>query len=250
MRKFILLWIAWGLSACVPVVTSTPLPTSTSTPPPSPTATVDWFPVTETPTLIPVQMTTPIPQILPILGEIIFSDDFSSPGGWLIEDTQRGSINVNGNELNLVIKEPGTFLYSVLEEPKFADFYVEITARPSLCAGKDEYGLMFRAAKNSTYYRYSLSCDGEVRLDRIIGGVAFSLQTWLPSTSVPSAAPSESRLGVWAVGGEFRFYINGELQFTVSDNQIAQGSLGVFARSTGENAVTISFADLVVRETE
>jgi len=250
MRKLIFLWIALGLSACVSVVMPTPLPTSPPTLSPSLTATVEWFPATETPTLFPVEITTPIPQISPNLGEIIFSEDFSSAHGWTVEDTNRGSINVKNYEINLIINEPKAFLYSVSEEAQFTDFYVEIIARPSLCSGKDEYGLMFRATKNITYYRYSLSCDGEVRLDRIIGGVAFSPQSWLPSASVPSAAPSESRLGVWAVGDEFHFFINGEKQFTITDNQITKGSFGVFARSAGENAVTVSFTDLLVHEIE
>jgi len=138
----------------------------------------------------------------------------------------------------------------VLEGALFTDFYVEITARTNLCVGKDEYGLMFRAARNVSYYRYSLSCDGEVRLDRILNGVAFSPQDWLPSASVPTAAPGESRLGVWAKNSELHFFINGDYQFSVIDDQIALGSFGVFARSVGENAVTVSFTDLIVRDIE
>ncbi len=250
MKKLVFFLITLGLSACVSVVTPTPLPTSTPTPSISPTPTVEWFPSTATLKPAPVQASTPSPTLYTGLGKIIFSEDFGSPGEWLLENSARGSVSVNSGELNLIINEPGVFLYSVLEEPQFSDFYIEITARPSLCAGKDEYGLMFRAAKNISYYRYSLSCDGEVRLDRLIGGGAFSPQAWQPSASVPSAAPSESRLGVWAKGDEFRFFINGELQFTVTDDQIAKGSFGVFARSAGENAVTVSFTDLVVREIE
>jgi predicted membrane-bound spermidine synthase len=52
---------------------------------------------------------------------------------------------------------------------------------------------------------------------------------------------------VWANGKEMRFYINGELQFSVKDPSLSAGSLGVFIRSAGDNAVTVSFADLVVR---
>ncbi len=250
MKKLVLLLVALGVSACISVVTPTPLPTSSPTVTPSPTVTVQWFPPTETLRPAPPQMKTPSPTKSKNLGEIIFSDDFSSPGEWLRDDARGGSVSVGEGELTLVINEPGAFLYSVLEQPRLADFYVEITVRPSLCAGKDEYGLMFRASKNITYYRYSLSCDGEVRLDRLVGGGAFSPQAWMPSASVPSAAPSESRLGVWAKGSELRFFINDELQFIVNDSEIRSGAFGVFARSAGDNAVTVSFADLVVRKIE
>jgi len=68
------------------------------------------------------------------------------------------------------------------------------------------------------------------------------------SGAVPPGAPSSSRLGVWAEGKEMRFYINNEFQFSVSDPSLVSGTIGVFIRSAGENAVTVSFSDLVVRE--
>lgn len=213
-------------------------------------ATVEWFPPTETPTPASFQGLTPTPEFMRGVGEIIFRDDFSSQDAWSLGSSSGGRVSINNHEINLVINTPGVFLYSVLEDALFTNFYVEVTAKPTLCVGKDEYGLMFRAARNITYYRYSLSCDGEVRLDRILSGTAFSPQDWIPSASVPSAAPSESRLGVWAKNDELHFFVNGDYQFTVIDDQIAFGSFGVFARSVGKKAVTISFQDLVVREVE
>jgi hypothetical protein len=44
------------------------------------------------------------------------------------------------------------------------------------------------------------------------------------------------------------FFVNDEFQFSVSDRIHPSGFLGVFARSTGENAVTVSFSDLVVHQ--
>jgi hypothetical protein len=45
-----------------------------------------------------------------------------------------------------------------------------------------------------------------------------------------------------------RFYVNGEYLFTVSDPSLRSGGLGVFARSNGENDLTVSFSDLVIRQ--
>jgi hypothetical protein len=173
-------------------------------------------------------------------------DDFTANRGWTIPVSSRGEINIENGELNIILQEPNTFLYSALEEEVFTDFYAEITASPSLCSGKDQYGFMFRAVDR--YYRYALSCDGQVRLDLILSQSAVSLQPWMVSACVPSGAPSEVRLGVWAVGSEFRLFIDGVHQFSVTDEEIDRGSLGVFARSAGDTAVTVSFSDLVVRE--
>jgi hypothetical protein len=72
----------------------------------------------------------------------------------------------------------------------------------------------------------------------------------LPAASgdVPPGAPGEVRIGLWVSGTEMRVFLNGHYQFTVSDPLFASGTLGVFARSGGENAVTITFSDLVVNE--
>jgi hypothetical protein len=43
-----------------------------------------------------------------------------------------------------------------------------------------------------------------------------------------------------------RFFINDEFQFSINDRILATGLIGVFARSGGETAVTVSFSDLVV----
>ena len=229
-------------------VTPTPSPSITTIPTGTPTATVEWFPATSTPTPLPTRTITPPRDEDLKKGGLLYRDAFDTEQGWFIPDTGRGSVNISGGELNIIINESPAFLYSVVEDQLFSGLYAEITASPSLCTGKDEFGLMIRAERNQRYYRYSLSCDGYVRLDRILGQQVLSLQPWIRSASVPTAAPSQVRLVVWAVDGELRLYIDGEHQFTVQDEEIRSGSIGVFARAVGETAVTVSFSDLVVHE--
>jgi hypothetical protein len=119
---------------------------------------------------------------------------------------------------------------------------------PSLCKGEDEYGLLLRVTPALDFYRYSLTCNGQVRLDKYVNGRASSPQPLTPSGDVPLGAPSVTRLGVWAKGREMRFYLNDHYQFTVSDPTLTSGGLGVFARSAGENALTVSFSNLTVHQ--
>ena len=238
------------LGACTTTATpeyffeATATPTQTSTP----TATIVWFPPTSTPTLFPTPVITPTQDYRPNLGETLLVDDFSSPDSWLLGKTSSGSAALGKNELTIAISEPGAYEYSVRQTPVLGDFYAEITASPTLCRGQDEYGLLIRMASSGDFYRYSLSCNGMVRLDRVIGGTASSPQPWTLSGSVPPGAPSSSRLAVWAVGREMRFFVNDLYQFTVSDPLLPGGNLGVFARSGGEMDVTVSFTDLIVRD--
>lgn len=180
------------------------------------------------------------------LGEVVLDENFSSGEAWSLGKTGVGSAAIGVNELTLVVSEPDAYVYSVRESPELSNFYAEITASPMLCREMDEYGLLLRFSSPADFYRFSLSCDGQVRLDRVVGGAASSPQPWTFSGSVPPGAPSQSRLAVWAVGEEMRFFINDEFQFTVSDPMLPSGKLGMFARSAGEKAVTVNFSDLLV----
>ena len=72
------------------------------------------------------------------------------------------------------------------------------------------------------------------------------LQPPTPSADVPVGAPGEVRLGVWALGTEFRFFLNGRYQFTASDVSYRTGGLGVFAHAAGDTPVTVTFSNLSV----
>lgn len=238
------------LGACTPAPATAVLSEATVTPTQTvtPTATIIWFPPTSTPTIFPTSVVTPTQDYRPNLGEILLSDDFSDPDSWLLGKTSSGGAALGKNELTIVVTDPGAYVYSVRQNPVLSDFYAEITASPTLCRAQDEYGILIRMASPGDFYRFSLSCDGQVRLDRVVGGSASSPQPWTLSGSVPPGAPSSSRLAVWAVGREMRFFINDQYQFTVSDPLLPSGNLGVFARSGGEMDVTVSFTDLLVRD--
>jgi len=184
----------------------------------------------------------------PNLGKILFADDFSDPKAWTLNLSSSGSVALGMNELTIAIGETNAYLFSIREEPVFTDFYLEITAEPNLCKDMDEYGVLFRVSPTIDYYRFSLSCSGQVRLDRVSGGQASSPQPWLLSGAVPPGAPSSSRLGVSAIGTEMNFIVNGQYQFSIHDPQLTSGGVGVFARSTNKMAVTVNFTNLVIYE--
>lgn len=238
-----------SMGACTP--TPTPFPTQetkpTATITSSPTSTVEWFPATSTPTSVPTFVSTPTPVRTQELGNIIFSDDFSEPGLWLLGSTSTGIVSLGVNELTIAIAEPGGYDYSIRSEPQLGDFQIEITTNATLCQGEDQYGLLLRMSAPGSFYRYALSCDGRVRLDKVIHGTATSPQPWIQNNSLPPGAPLPARLGVRLHGEEMLFFINGQYQFTVIDPALQLGNIGFFARSVGDNAVTVNFSDLVVR---
>lgn len=244
-------FILAGLASCSPLRTPLPLPTVTPVPPTTtPTQTQVWFPPTPTYTLYPTPtgVITPTVDIQPEYGEPLIVDNFDDPALWTTTRGPVGSVAMGVNELSIAISSPRGYLYSQRQGPQLKDFYAEITASPSICSGEDEYGMLLRVSPSFDFYRFSLTCDGQTRLDKYYQGTASSPQALTYSSQVPPGAPSMSRLGVWASGKELHFYINDVYQFSVRDPSITSGTLGVFARAAGDGAVTVNYSELVVYE--
>ena len=227
-----------------PVTLTPPPPTIT----PSPTPTIVWFPPTATLTPQPVFTQPPTPDMLTGLGELIASDDFSDPEEWDTAVSDDGSASVSRDRLTLAV-QPGIYLVSLQRQMVLGNFYAEITARPSLCRGEDEYGFLVRASA-VTYYRFSLTCNGQAHAERISLKERHDLHEPVISGDVPPGAPGEVRIGVWAAGSELRLFLNGRFQFSFTDLNLSSGTVGVFAHATGDTPVTVTFSDLRVQAVE
>lgn len=243
---FFLLAMTILLTSCsqLDAILATPIPL-TPTETPLPTATINWFPPSATATLKNLSTKAPTPEMRPGLGDEILTDDFSDPFLWDIAASNEASADIKNNHLILSVQSQ-VYMLSLRQDLVLADYYAEITARPSLCRDEDNYGMLIRA-NASSYYRFVLACDGTVRAERISGGTRLILQQPLPSGDVPPGAPGEVRIGVWAVGREMRLFLNGRFQFSITDPSFPSGSIGVFVRSAGETPAVVSFSDLTIQ---
>jgi hypothetical protein len=251
-RALVLLCLpaALSLAACAAATGPTAAIDSTATLAPAttqtaaPTATIVWFPPTPTASPITAATQVPTPEHKPGIGAIALTDDFSVDALWNTGVSNQGSAVLSASGLTLAVP-PGSYIYRLRNAITLGDFYAELTAHLGLCKGPDEYGLLVRASAAASY-RYSLTCDGTARLDRVRGSSREILHTAIPSGDVPIGAPGEVVLGVWAVGSDLRFFLNGHYQFSVNDRNYLSGTLGVFAHSAGTTPVTITFSGLVV----
>jgi len=247
MRRLFILLLLFGLpliNACLPLnsipATEPPLPTDT----PPPTATIDWFPASATPTLKVLPTNTATPEMNPGIGQELINDNFSDKTLWDTVDSDLASSTIKDNHLTLAV-EPGFSVVSLRREGTFGDFYAEITVHIRLCRADDSYGIIIRSIGDS-FYRFILSCNGLIHVERIKSSVRLSLSESIPSADVPMGAPGEVRIGMWAVGGEMRLFLNGRYQFSVMEKTFPSGAFGVFAQSRGDSPVTVTFSDLKV----
>ncbi|MEW6718480.1 MAG: hypothetical protein AB1345_13390 [Chloroflexota bacterium] len=238
------------LSACVPAapVVDVSLTDSQPEPLPSSTPTIVWFPPTPTQTHMPTATVLPTLDMRSGLGAVLFTDTFTDSIHWSVGTFPDGKISAGKQAIILAVDQPRGYLFSLRSEPTFSDFYLEITATVSLCLAGDQYGVLFRARDGTTFYRIVFTCDGHARLDQVKDSQTAVLQPFTSVSIFPPGAPSELRLGIWAAGNDLRFFVDDNFIFQVADRVLAEGLIGVFARSAGETAVTVSFSDLVVWE--
>ena len=232
------------LAACLPLnpspATEPPLPSDT----PPPTATILWFPPSATPTLNAIPTYTATPEMSPGIGELILTDNFTNKKVWDTVDSEQASVILKDKHLILAV-EPGVSIASLRRDKTFGNFYAELTARIGLCRADDTYGIMLRATGTS-FYRFNLSCNGLVTVERVKSGERLGILEPTASGDVPLGPPGEVEIGIWAVGGEMRLFLNGRFQFSVIEKTFPSGAFGVFVHSKEDTPVTISFSDLSV----
>jgi hypothetical protein len=251
--RCLILLLALAAYACTPATDQdseeleTVPPTATFTP----TPTIVWFPPSATPTSLPTQLVIPTAERRPAVGEVLLQDPFEQTGEhWDTYQSNAGSAILGKDELTLVINQPKTLLLSLRDEPILNDFYLEMTTEASLCRSSDSYGLILRAAGANNQYRFALNCSGQLRLERVINGKMIPISDWVYSGQVPPGSPLIVRIGIWAARDELRFFINDFYQFGVRDPVFRNGQVGVFARSGGNTAVSVSFSNLTVRSVD
>jgi hypothetical protein len=248
---FLTLLLGLALAGCDalpgvdPQATDTSTPTSGPTEPP--TATIVWFPPTLTPTP-PASQGTPLPtpDERPGVGTLLAQDNFSAKGGWQAGPMLGGTISYGQNQLSLAIPEGETTLVSLRGAALPAAYYLEIGVNVSLCRAKDSYGLLFHSDGAYSAYRWILTCDGQTRVERWRPADIAVVQGWTDFGQ--AGAPLTQTLGLWVFRDEMRFFINGDFQFAAHDPVLTGALVGVFAHSTGQNPLSVSFSNLVVRQ--
>lgn len=245
---FGMLLLGVGASACTSAaaVEETPLISPTSLPGATLTPTIDWFPATPTATMRPTEIILPTATPALALGAELLRDNFSSDGQWATFRTAAGSASYGKERFTLAVSAKEGYLVSLRDAPELNDFYLEITASPSLCRGTDSYGLFFRSGGEGYGYRWVITCDGRTRLERVRDFHASLVEDWVGSPFILPGSPVTLRLGAWMSGAEMRFYVEGVEVFRTREPLYASGLIGLFARASGNTSVTVSFSDLVV----
>lgn len=199
-----------------------------------PTRTLNPAIPTRTPTLTLTPTITPTATLDPedpisYLGEPWFRDNFATGLNFFLYDEPQSSYLVENNQMVLVAKKANNYETWSLASPTLYNFYLEITGTfGSECAGKDRYGMIFRAPNTSEGYLISISCDGSYRLTVWDNDeqVYTRIQPWTASQHINQGPGGVNRLGIMASGLTLTGFINGQKVFEVEDSTFLAGRFG------------------------
>jgi len=241
-------------SACLPSPTAELppiLPTITQSSTDLPTQPVDWFPATSTPTSFPHATPTAAPIAQSNLGALISDQELNEAKNWSGIDLGSDSPNKviwDENALYFAVNKPPISLYSLNQNLFVSEFYAEVIFSVNRCSPNDTYGLSFLAANEKFANRLVLRCDGYVRVTQVRDQLTIPLQDWELSGMAPPGAPGLVKAAVWSYKGEMRFFLNDQIQFSVSDRYYQSGGIGFFVEAKDPAGMNIKIQDLKVYE--
>jgi hypothetical protein len=210
--------------------TDTPVPTITTTPT-----------ITETPTLAPED---PVLS----LGVPSVKDTFDNGSIIYQYDEDDSSFQVEDGLFVVVAKKAISYETWSLSWEELKNFYLETTAIfGEECAGKDRYGMIFRAPDTDEGYLIMIACDGTYRLSKWESEDEKYTQIvpWAESEYINSGPGGQNRLGVRIKGTTITGYINGKKVFEVEDSTFAKGRVGLMVAASNTPGFTAYLSQVV-----
>mgnify|MGYP000082518554 CR=1 FL=1 len=238
-------------------VDSTPLPTNT----PQPAVTATASPMspaeaaaTATATSLPEATATFTSTLAPTLsssdprvglGEPTFRDSMDTAVNWPLYADSHVRFDVQNGQLVMTAFNPDFYNGWMLTWVKPADFYLEITGTHGACAGRDRFGVVFRAPNGNSGYLFGFSCDGRYSLWYWDGNQEIDIVDWQVNSLIQAGEGKSNRMGVRAEGNRLALYANGSLLIEVQDATSASGGIGVFVGAADTANYTARIDELV-----
>ena len=231
-----------GLTQEAASYTATPAPTDTPLPSPTIEAIITLAIPTSTEVVIPA-VNYVSKDYIEDLGVADLKDGFGSGGNWYTYDTGDSSAKVKDGVMRMTMDEPHLTADWTMSWITGQNFYAEITAQTQdKCAGKDRYGLMFRATDPNSGYLFMVSCDGRFRLTTWNGATAKLLAGWSKSSHINEGPDEINTLGVLANGNQIMLFANGEHLRTVYDDTfLGNGRFGLIIGSEETDNLVIEY---------
>lgn len=179
-------------------------------------------------------------------GQVLYSDDMTTPGGGWIDDGSQCYFSPEGYHVSTSIPREVAWCYS--SQQQYTN--VVITAQARLLHG-DIYGLIFRLSPSARqFYVLEINHQGQYRFVRATGDNPFNWLTlidWTPSSAISSGYNTTNTFLVIASGPQFRFYINRQLIVTTyTDTAFTTGLIGFLVGGDTQGGTEAVFSNVWV----
>ena len=220
-----------------------PTVTPTGSPPPSATPTVTAT-ITTTPSFTP-----PAGDPRLTLGSPNYRTDFPDGTNWYLFDDSDVSFAVVDHKMVMTAKNANAFDSWTLTAWKLTNYYLEMTATPDTCSGRDRYGLVVGVPypANNPSYLMRFSCDGYYSFgffDSSLDNKFHYLADWTPSTRILAGAGQTNRMGFKAEGTHLILYANGHYLTDVSEPSFGEGRFGLFVGAVNTANFTVRVSEV------
>ncbi|MDX1413007.1 MAG: family 16 glycoside hydrolase [Candidatus Promineifilaceae bacterium] len=187
---------------------------------------------------------------IPGQSKALFRDEFvvGHTGTWTLESDDIGSSAIVPEQLVIELNSPNLIQYSMLKEPVFSDFALEVDGRLTGGSSTTTYGVMFRMQSPDEFYRFEITGDGLYVLERHDADgswVRFS-EDWLDAAVINQGVGAANKLKVVADGANISVYVNDALLEQVTDNAYTSGNIALDIGTFDGVGARVSFDNLVV----
>ena len=181
------------------------------------------------------------------LGEVLFEDDFSQDTGWDLKEDEIGATSIQRQRLVLTLRQLQGFRFLLLPFQPPSSFFLEFDVIQEICQESDAFGVMLRLNPSFEHYRISITCEGVVRISRVLQGESRAL---IPDTEPHAILPGplvSNHISLWADDKTLRLWINDISVFNVNESVLMNGNIALFIRSGTGSLVTASFDNIQIR---
>lgn len=224
-----------------------PLPsvTPTGTLPPSATPTVS-------PTATPsITNTPPADDPRLTLGTPTYRTDFADATNLYLYEDDNLKFDIVNHQFVMLAKNANGYDGWSRTAWKLTDYYLEITATPDDCSGRDRYGVVVGIPEPAYNPNYLLrfSCDGYYSFgffNSTIDNKFHFLQDWTKSNFINAGPHQTNRMGFKAEGTHLSFYANGHFLSDLTEPDFAEGYIGLVVGSVTTANFTVRLSEIAI----
>jgi LysM repeat protein len=173
--------------------------------------------------------------------QILFEDDFSTPGLWATIDDPEFFIGYENNNYRIFNDFFDSYVSSVRSSPT-GDVQVEIDANRVAGPESGYYGAVCRWQDIHNYYALVIGDDGTAGVVRIQGGI----ETFIAQEEIDFDGAGWNTIGGICAGNTLTVLLNGENVLEVRDGTFTAGAVGMMVGTRAEPGVDVHFNNFVL----